>query len=803
MKIKNKVSKLSLLAVSIMASGMANASQSQPEYIEIMNDTARKIEARLAELNQFAVSPDYLYTIDQVDFPASHVPAFSNGKYLSINGIVYPVTTDNTVSAPMRHWSDESAMRNLFSFLGDEWELSWYQGGITIVNKKFGNYDYGNGCLLEYYPMADHIPGEYINKDYGLVRELETCFDNSMGERPVYEAERVNPHHFAVHAQYANFIALEDYKNQLIAAHSPRSEYGKIANPVIGFYDQKTGQTDKITAISKGRPYTTINDIRRHGEQLYVSAVTAHNRVDIFDIETKEYQYSLGIHLEGAAKIAVSDQYVLVSGKKGIAVYHNVTAEKHEIKDVKPFAYLANNGAHSLELLGNKLLAASSTGYAVYDLASLSEGQTQKAMVEAPVGFASIDVKGNQLIAKQSQRVAMYDIDKFIADGYRFKEAAQAVYQVDGQHLSAKDLLLTDHGFVTLTDSVTTHVHTINAVTFTPNVSVPEAALTFSALPAEATVTSVLQDGEGASVLSLVANTRSMLNVRLLDRDTVEITNFTEVDMANVALDITAQNQYNWARLGQLDRLPAHTRIVLPITALNADKRFNTVDGSGVYDYSGMLKTMKGVSGAYGHEGTQNIFTSRFSTTTVHPLLDKLAAITANWDIEFTDRTIFDTQEVEWDANSAKRHMELLTNMAYIMSSDAFKQKLMNYKATYGHDMQVGNVVFNTERAYTNFLSVTLGENGFTNFRKAEDFQNPYGIVGRRGTMFGLSDEELDRIDRGDLNRFAHYMAEQISRNYFFDCTPTPCTWKEQHLAKLIMDVMTELTDAGDLPYHQ
>ncbi|MGF1689377.1 hypothetical protein L4C36_22405 [Photobacterium japonica] len=797
--------KFSLLAMSIMASGMANANQSQPEYIEMMNETARKIEARLAELNQFAVSPDHLYTIDQVDFDPTRVPVFSNGKYLSINGIVYPVTTDNTVSVPMRHWSDESAMRNLFSFLGEEWELSWYQGGMTFVNKKFGNYDYGNGCLLEYYPMADRIPGDYINKDYGLVRELETCFDNSMGERPEYEAERVNPHHFAVHAQYANFIALEAYKNQLIAVHSPRAEYGDIANPVVGFYDQKTGQSDKITAISKGRPYTQINDIRLMDSQLYVSAVSAHNRIDIFDVDTKEYQYSLGVNLEGAAKIAVSEQYVFVSSNKGIAVYHNVAADKHEIKAMTPFAYLANHDAHSLEVLGNKLLAASSTGYAVFDLAAMGEGKTVKAMVEAPVGFAAIDLKGNQLVTKQSQRIAIYDVAKFIADGYRFKEAAQGAYLVDGQGYSAKDLQLTDQGFVTLTDSVTTHVHTLRAVTFTPNVSVPEATLTFSALPAEAMVTSVLKDaeGEGASVLSLVANTRSMLNVRLLDRDTVEITNFTEVDMANVELDITAQNQYNWARLGQIDRLPAHTRIVLPITALNADKRFNTVDGSGVYDYSEMLKTMQGVSGAYGHEGTQNVFMSRFNTTTDHPLLNKLEAITANWDIDFTDRTIFDTQEVVWTADSAKRHMELLTNMAYVMSSDAFKQKLMNYKATYGHDMQIGPNVLNTESEYANFLNITLGENGFTNFRKAEDFQNPYGIVGRRGTMFGLSDEELDRIERGDLNRFAHYMAEQLSRNYYLDCTPTPCTWKEQHLAKLIMDVMTELADAGDLPYNQ
>ncbi|MGF1726052.1 hypothetical protein [Photobacterium nomapromontoriensis] len=804
MNVKNKVSKLSLLAISMMASGLTYAGESQPEYIDIMNETAKKIEARIAEINGYAQSNDYLYSLDEVDFPHSHVPAFSNGKYLSINGIVYPVTTDNTVSVPMRHWSDESAMRNLFSFLGDDWELSWYQGGITFVNKKFGNYDYGNGCLLEYYPLADRIPSEYINKDYNLVRELETCYDNSMGERPKYEAERVNPHHFAVHAQYANFIAIEEYKNQLIAAHSPRAQYGEIANPVIGFYNEQTGETDKITAISKGRQYKAINDIRQHGSQLYVSAISAHNRVDIFDLETKEYQYSLGIKLDGSAKIAVTERYIFVTGENGIAVYQNVPAEKHEIKQVAPFAYLANNGAHSLELVGNKLLAVAGAAYTVYDLAALSEGNTLDAMVEVPTGFASIDLKGNQLVVKQSQRVAMYDVEKFIADGYTFKEASLGVYVVDGQGVSAKDLLLTDKGFVSLTDSVTTHVHTVNAVTFTPNISVAEAQLAFSALPQGAVVSDILQDNAtNGAILSLSANTASMVNVRLLDGNTVEITNFTEFDLADVDLDIKANNQYSWARLANLDLLPAYTRIVLPVTMLNADKRFNTVEGTGVYNYTDMLKTMAGIAGAYGNEGTQDVFASRFYTTTHNPTLEKLKAITANWDIEYTDRTIFDSKELDWTAESAKRHMKLLTNMSYVMSSEEFKRKLMNYKATYGHDMQLGNTVFRSDKQYADFLNVTLGENSFTNFRKLEGVQNPYGIVNQRGTMFGLSDHELDRIERGDLNDFSHYMADQLKRNYLAGCIPTPCNWKEQHLAKLLLDVFTQLADAGELPYNQ
>lgn len=78
-----------------------------------------------------------------------------DGKhYLDVNGTLYRLNSDNYIlfDMPKPVFLDETAMRNVFDFFSPEWELTWYDGGLVAVNTLFGNYDYGNGCLLEYIP---------------------------------------------------------------------------------------------------------------------------------------------------------------------------------------------------------------------------------------------------------------------------------------------------------------------------------------------------------------------------------------------------------------------------------------------------------------------------------------------------------------------------------------------------------------------------------------------------------------------------------------------------------------------------
>ncbi|PJG60281.1 chitinase N-terminal domain-containing protein [Aeromonas cavernicola] len=75
-------------------------------------------------------------------------------RYLMVNGTRYRLNSDNYVvfDMPKPTFLDETTLRNVFDFFSDDWELTWYDGGVVIVNKLFGNYEYGQGCLLEYQP---------------------------------------------------------------------------------------------------------------------------------------------------------------------------------------------------------------------------------------------------------------------------------------------------------------------------------------------------------------------------------------------------------------------------------------------------------------------------------------------------------------------------------------------------------------------------------------------------------------------------------------------------------------------------
>ncbi|MCD9501865.1 hypothetical protein [Photobacterium phosphoreum] len=764
--------------------------ESQVKYVQIMNEMAAQMVQRVNELKKYAQNPDFYF--------------FKNGKkFIEINGIDYEVDAEHgTPIIPLRNWADDSATRNLFSFFDQDWEFSMYEGGAVVVNKTWGNYDWGNGCVLEY------LPNGHLDSDY-VLNEALTCMDGSdKHEKP--DATSIAPYKFGVDAAHSNMVSIEQLGDKLIVAQSPSAG----DSPMVGIYDTKANTTTKILGISKAQPYKGLDDLRSHKSQLFVSAIGAHDRIDVFNGDTNQYQYSYDVQHNGNSKIAVNDQYILVADAENITVYHNTPAALGETKSLQPFAHLAyvNGRPFTLEFIGSKLLTGGSQGSAIYDLDALSQGTTLQPLHNNIGAFESMDANDKYIFVKENNgqyvesttRFAMYDIQQFIANDYQFKDAAKAVYLLDHFWVSGHDLVISNNEIITLTNSIIESVplDKLDTLDFTQNAYVPTAQLEFDALPQTASVRKILQDGLAEGAWSISANTDSMVNIRLLDRNTVEITNFTDIDLKNVDLDIKAHSQHNWARLANLDKLPAYTRITMPITDLNTDKSFNTVDGTGVYNYTGMLSTLDGQGNTYGHYGTQHLIDSRFATETKHPLLDKLNKITAAWDITFTDMILGSTNtETPWDANSIKRHIKLLTNVAYIVSSETFKNKLMNYKENYGHDLYLYGTTFETKAQKESLLNKTLHSNGFANYRQASGFQNTFSFGKTAGTVFGLSDQELNKVDSGDMQAFALYLGEQIGQNWYHDCPPVPCNWTEIHFAKLFVDVYNELDKAGELPY--
>lgn len=761
--------------------------ESQVKYVQIMNEMAAQMVQRVNELKKYAQNPDFYF--------------FKAGKkFIEINGIDYEIDAEHgTPIIPLRNWADDSATRNLFSFFDQDWEFSMYEGGAVVVNKTWGNYDWGNGCVLEY------LPDGHLDSDY-VLNEALTCMDGSdKHEKP--DATSIAPYKFGVDVAHSNMVSIEQLGDKLIVAQASNS-------PMVGIYDTKANTTTKIFGINEDQPYKSLDDLRSYKSQLFVSAIGAHDRIDVFNGETNQYQYSYAVQHNGNSKIAVNDQYILVADADNITVYHNTPAALGETKSLQPFAHLAyaNGRPFTLEFIGSKLLTGGSSGSAIYDLDALSQGTTLQPMHNNVGAFESMDANDEYIFVKESNgknvdattRFAMYDIKQFIANDYQFKDAAKAVYLLDHFWVNGHDLVISDNEIITLTNTIIESVplDKLDTLTFAKNEYVPTAQLEFDALSSNGNVHNILQDKLNGGVESLSANTASMVNIRLLDRNTVEITNFTEVDLKNVDLNIKAHNQHSWVRLAKLDKLPAYTRITMPITDLNTDKSFNTVDGTGVYNYTGMLSTLNGKGNTYGHYGTLHLIDSRFATETKHPLLNKLNKIKAAWDISFTNMLLgSNNTETPWDANSTKRHIELITNVAYIVSSDTFKNKLMNYKENYGHNMFLYGTTFETKAQKESLLNKTLNSNGFVNYRPAAGFQNIFGFGKTAGTVFGLSDTELDKVERGDMQAFALYIGEQIGSNWYLDCPPVPCNWTEIHFAKLFVDVYNELDKAGELPY--
>lgn len=764
------------------------------KYVQVMKEMAAQMVQRVDELKAYSKDPEFYFLKD-------------GKKFIEINGVDYEIDeTYGTPIIPMRNWADESATRNLFSFFDATWEFSWSQGGAIAVNKQWGNYNWGQGCLIEY------LPSGHLNTNF-VLNEALSCFDGSE-TNTLPDATYIAPYKFGVNVQYANMVSIEQLGDKLIVAQSPLPENLSKDRPMVGIYDTKANTTTKILGISEAEPYKGLDDLRTYQSQVFVSAISAHDRIDVFNGETNQYQYSFAVEHKGAGNIAVNAKYIFVADDENITVYLNEAGQTGDIKSIKPFAHLAyaNGRPLSLEFVGSALLAGGSQGSAVYDLTALSQGVTLQAKVKDLGGFEAMDANEKYIFVKENNgkfvesttRFAMYDIKQFINNGYQFKDAEKAIYLIDHFWVNGSDLLVHDDGIVSLTNSIieTITFDKLDMLEFTPNAYVPTAQLKFDALPEGTSVRKVLQDGLSEGIWSLSANTSSMVNVRLVDRNTVEITNFTEVDLQNLGLDIKAHSQDSWVRLAKLDKLPAYTRITLPITALNADKSFNTVDALGVYNYTKMLSSLDAVGNTYGHYGTQHLFDSRFSTDTKHPLLEKLKEISATWDIKFTDSLVGNpTPEVPWDAKSAKRHLELLTNTAYIISSPEFKNKLMNYKAIYGHDMFLYGTTFSTDEQKASLLDKTLNSNGFVNYRKKSGFQGTFAFGKTAGTVFGLSDKELDKVELGEMYDFALYMGEQIGNNWYDGCPPVPCNWTEAHFAKLFVDVYKDLAKAGELPY--
>lgn len=155
--------KIKILSVFVMSAltmtGQAHANTNIPYFEKTSQNIYQNIQNKLNEVKLLAEN-------------SSNIIIGEGGqRYIKINNTRYRLNNDNYVLFDFpASFTDESSFRNVFDFIPSEWELTWNDLGVVMVNTQFGNYDYGNGCLIEYMPAATQL-----DADTRVIIETASC----------------------------------------------------------------------------------------------------------------------------------------------------------------------------------------------------------------------------------------------------------------------------------------------------------------------------------------------------------------------------------------------------------------------------------------------------------------------------------------------------------------------------------------------------------------------------------------------------------------------------------------------------
>ena len=155
-----KMKTLSLFVMSTLAmTSQAHANTNNPYFEQTSQSIYQQIQNKLNDIKSLAENNNNIIIDD------------AKQRYIEINNTRYRLNSDNYVLFDFpTTFTDESSFRNVFDFIPPEWELTWNDLGVMIVNTQFGNYDHGNGCLIEYMPEATQLEA-----DTRVIIETASC----------------------------------------------------------------------------------------------------------------------------------------------------------------------------------------------------------------------------------------------------------------------------------------------------------------------------------------------------------------------------------------------------------------------------------------------------------------------------------------------------------------------------------------------------------------------------------------------------------------------------------------------------
>lgn len=677
-----KINKLTLALSSLLSiSQFASANSEQSYFQSLQNTTTNQIEERLHNLRQQAINNENIIN--------------ENGKrYIVVNNTKYPLTHDNYIKFDIPSpFLDETAFRNVFDFIDNDWELSWYEGGVVIVNKHFGNYDYGNGCLIEYYPRG--VIGN--NGIQHVVTESASCAVNSfdtqlqhLSKGQIFNAESLGLDSLAI-------SAIERFQDKLYITQDTSPGFISVVD--INTFKVLT-RIEGIETAKGFQAYQRINDISIHDGLLYVSSLSS-NRVDIFDINNDHQQVlSLGsgtgswsgsnglVHAQ--AVIANHDYVFVADAMSRISVYRQQDLTTDNPQFAKRHGFLAFEGKYThrkvqMHIIDQYLMVSTADrNYFIYDLAKLEQAIEQGIDLEPEKRVDNkvqkIDIADNVMTVTFNNRIEWHKTDEFVKNGFELLTPIKTLTSLNGKAVSTlKDVHFSNDELITATDNhITLNQVLTPQVEFTADTQLPTSTIEFDALM-PASVTQVLTNDEAHEVLVnrelRSVNINSLVKTELFDDHTVKITNYAAKELRDISPELKLNGVNKWFSLGTIDRLPAYAQITLPLSAFAPDFRFNSANRDGVFDLSELFNSNVELKGLFEHR-----FSSQSDT-----FAQTLARLKPTWEIRFAANSTG-----KWRAMNglyAREWLIIMTNFAHLVSSDEFKHVWFNFKDIMGYDM--------------------------------------------------------------------------------------------------------------------
>ncbi|PTB33077.1 YncE family protein [Photobacterium phosphoreum] len=632
----------------------------------------------------------------------NNIVIINGQRNISINDINYRVNDDNYIQFdfPEPTFTDETKFRNVFDFIGSDWELTWYDLGIVIVNKVFGNYDYGNGCLIEY------SPNNIISMPSGDTRVVIETSSCAIEDNEKLSITQILSASKKLDYSTFGYQQANDFSPESIAVTNGKVYVGNANSAFsrIERFDLKTQKTlAPITGFTKNgvaETYRIVSDVSEHNNRLYVASLSS-NRVDIYDTNNDSIIMSLGTGtwsgdtfnstLTHPYAVAANDNYVFVADITGkISVYNQDDVIDSNHKRTSKYAFLSLPESNStwanvkLEVVGEELIASfDNTVTYVYDIEKIEKStdlvapkhitRFKRNVYQAQNGDVYTADNNGQVNIYSAGKLHFNDIDNMATSDQNIAKYFDVSENKEKSLTASFDLAVKDktlamlqNNSVLLGDLEVIKMHLSNTIGETP----PVIDLT-----AENVVrTPLLFDGE--SWESLTENHYVRIN-RLLsgqqDKANLAITSYAAQETYDLNVEAQFKGSDAWLVLGSVERLPAFNQYMTDRKIMD-NYAYPTTDGTQSVAF-------------YGIEDVSYLPSDLLDirlTSTTDEFVKKITDLRMKWGLSFGKYSEANGKWAKITPVYAREWMIIMANFAYVMNSPEFEHLWFNYKQSIG-----------------------------------------------------------------------------------------------------------------------